>query len=261
MLEIPLAHFIDAQNWSVYRNPHSSMSYTPQIVSRWSVKHSISTACTVYKALLPLSEVFGFCQNFCQHWVKAILYVLAEFNFWIPIFDSTAAKATFRLVRYYPWADFREVQGNQADSTCSFSLRIIYHRFPPENLVVQDPQQWGCTRPSAVGLCNMVRDMKIFHILQARLSLALSMKVKRKRDDNTSHPLLTVTLKSSLVCVMSCLYCHWESTQLSPEIPCSEVNWNGVKITLSFLSDFVSIGTLNNAFLPLYLVAFRIFTN
>lgn len=144
MLEIPLAHFIDAQNWSVYRNPHSSMSYTPQIVSRWSVKHSISTACTVYKALLPLSEVFGFCQNFCQHWVKAILYVLAEFNFWIPIFASTAAKATFRLVRYYPWADFREVQGNQADSTCSFSLRIIYHRFPPENLVVQDPQQWGC---------------------------------------------------------------------------------------------------------------------
>lgn len=67
-----------------------------------------------------------------------------------------------------------------------------------ENYLSQVPtREFGGTRPSAVGLCNMVRDMKIFHILQARLSLALSMKVKRKRDDNTSHPLLTVTLKSS----------------------------------------------------------------
>lgn len=57
--------------------------------------------------------------------------------------------------------------------------KLIRHVLQLENYLSQVPtREFGGTRPSAMGLCNMVRDMKIFHILQAHLSLALSMEVK-----------------------------------------------------------------------------------
>lgn len=108
----------------------------------WSTQSPLHALCT--KHCFPFLKCLGFARISANTEWKPSFMSLLNSIFEFPFFASTAAKATFRLVRYYPWADFREVQGNQADSTCSFSLRIIYHRFPPENLVVQDPQQWGC---------------------------------------------------------------------------------------------------------------------